>query len=201
MSGFHVYKGSSYGKVNYDNIFHYFGNITDVQNLKSRFKRVLTCGDSSCNDCLDGYQKLENTFIIFKDLQESLNRFYSSPNNSKYGVFNVAMLPTNRHSLSSNDFSEHEKNNPTGNESKINFDNNSLCVYSSIREDYGKITAYALFSKGFSNTMDITLDGIMKYDMGFVDRYKPYSTTYNLWLNETPLAQPPPKGIGNVNNR
>jgi hypothetical protein len=180
MSSFNVYKGLSKKKANYYTIFHYFGNITDIQNFNSRFKRVLTCGDSSCKDCLDDYQKLENKFIFFKDLEESLNRFYANITNSKYGGFNVGMLPKNIYELSSNDFIEHERNNPTVHESKINFDNDSLCVYSSIREDYGKITAYALFSGRYSNTMDIKLDGIMKYDMGFVDRYKSYSTTYTL---------------------
>ena len=181
MSGFHVYKSPlRQRKTNYYDIFYYFGNITDVQNFSNRFKRVLTCGDPSCNDCVDGYQKIEKKFIFFKDLEESLNRFYANISNSKYGGFNVGMVPKNSDSLSSNDFEEHERNNPTGHESKINFDKDSLCVYSSLREDYGKVTAYALFSEGYSNTMDITLDGVMKNDMGFVDRYKHYHTSYTI---------------------
>ena len=171
---FHAYRGSTKNRPDYRTIFSYFGNITDVQNFKSRFKRVLTCGDSSCKDCLDDYQKLENKFIFFKDLEESLNRFYANITNSKYGGFNVGMLPNNRYELSSNDFIEHERNNPTVHDSKINFDNDSLCVYNEIyckeNESYG-----CRFSGG-----SIALDGIRIHDMGFVDRYKYYRTSYDL---------------------
>ena len=101
MSSFHFYKPSPSGKKTlYSDLFYYFGDITDIQNFNSRFKKVLTCGDPSCVSCVDDFKKMKNKFPFFKDLKESLNRFYINISNSNSGDFNIGMVPGNIDSLS-----------------------------------------------------------------------------------------------------
>ena len=173
---FHVYKARSSDKkkkTRYSYLFDYFGNIIDINDFEKRFENVLTCGRFNC-DCGEDYNRIKSKFPHFQDLRDSLNRFHDNINNQdSKGRFSIGMIPDNLNELGMEEYEEFARINPGKNDSKIRFKDDSLCVYSFYYDNYdSKVEAYSVFKDGFEDQIDIELAGVMKYDMGFVDRFR-----------------------------